>query len=182
MKNYFFLLLFIVSVSIQAQFGYKKFYFSAGFTGQYMTAPKYTGYDINLTAIPRYNFVEFGPESTLSIEARPQIGIGFRNWYRYREYDDTFPQRISYSIPVLLNINWGLNSEENSLYLVGLYLGGGYSYGNVFSETPPYDPVQGFVIDAGIHIDGAPISHVGLMYTIGNDGSRVYSFGFYYDF
>ncbi len=182
MKRILIVLLILTGFQTYSQFGYKKFYISAGLTGQYLTAPKYTGYDINLTAIPRYNFAQLGPESTFSIEVRPQIGLGFRNWYKYREFDDTFPTRISYALPVLVNFNWGLNSEENSLYLIGLYLGGGYNYSNVFSETPPYDAVHGFVIDGGIHIDGAPIPQIGFMYTIGNDGSRIYSFGFYYDF
>ena len=166
---------------VNAQFGFKKFYFSAGLTGQYMTAPKYTGYDINLTAIPRYNFTEISSESTLSIEVRPQVGIGFRNWYNYREYSNIFPRRISYSIPAIVNFNWGLDSEENSFYPVGFYFGGGYSYSNVVSTAAPfYEAIHGFVIDAGIRLVGSPLSNVGLMFTIGNDGSRIYSFGLYY--
>jgi hypothetical protein len=184
MQGRIFIIIFSLNVFfMSAQFGYKKFYFSAGFTGQYMTAPKYTGYDFNLTAIPRYNFAQLSQESTLSIEVRPQIGIGYRNWYKYREYDNTFPRRMSYSIPAIINFNWGLNSEENSLYLVGLYFGAGYSYSNVISTAEPYyDAIHGFVIDAGMRIDGSPIPQIGLMYTIGNDGSRIYSLGFYYDF
>jgi len=182
MKKTIFLFLILTGFSIHAQFGFKKWYISTGFTGKYMTAPKYTGYDFNFTVIPRYNFAELTKESTLSIEARPQIGIGTRDWYKYREYDDTFPTRLSYGIPVLINYNWGLNSEESSLFLLGFYVGGGYGITNVVSNEPPYDPIHGFVIDAGIHVDSAPVSHVSILYTIGNDGSRVYSFGFYYDF
>ncbi len=181
-KIFYIVLLFWFSVNMSAQLGYKKFFISAGLTGQYMTAPKYTGYDINLTAIPRYNLVELSLESTISIEARPQIGVGFRNWYIYREYDEQYPARISYSLPVILNLNWGLNAEENSLNLLGFYAGVGYSISNVISNEPPYDPIYGLVIDAGMHMEGSPISHVSVMYTIGNDGSRIYSFGFYYDF
>ena len=182
MKKTFVFLLLLIGFQLFSQFGYKKFYFSAGINGQYLTAPKYTGYDANLSFIPRYNFAQFNAEATFSIEARPQIGIGFRNWHKYREYDEVFPSRFSYSIPVIVNFNWGLNSEENSLYLVGLYLGGGYNYSNVISKEPPYDAVHGLVIDAGIRFDGAPIPQIGIMYTIGNDGSRIYSFGLYYDF
>jgi len=181
MKKLIFLLLFATSLNAVAQFGYKKWYLSAGVTGKYMTAPKYTGYDFNLTFIPRYNFAELSTESTFSIEVRPQVGIGTRDWYNYREYDETFPTRFSYAIPVIINYNWGLNSEENSLYVLGFYLGGGYGITNVVSNEPPYDPIYGFVIDAGMHIDSSPISHISFMYTIGNDGSRVYSFGFFYD-
>ena len=182
MKKVIFLVLLMISLNAVAQFGFKKWYLSTGITGQYMTAPKYTGYDFNLTFIPRYNFVEINKESTLSIEARPQIGIGTRDWYIYREYDETFPTRFSYGIPVLINYNWGLNSEENSMFMLGFYAGVGYGISNVISDEPPYDPIHGIVIDAGVHIDSSPISHMGLMYTIGNDGSRIYSFGFYYDF
>ncbi len=181
-KNLLIILFLITILEVYSQSGYKKFFISAGFTGQYMTAPKYTGYDINLTAIPRYNLAELSLESTLSIEARPQIGVGFRNWYKYREYDDQYPARISYALPVLFNFNWGLNSEENSMNLLGFYAGAGYSINNVFSSEPPYDPIYGFVIDAGMRLDSGPISHVSVLYTIGNDGSRVYSFGFFYDF
>jgi len=167
-----------------AQFEYKKFYFSAGLTGQFMSAPKYSGFDINLTAIPRYNIKELTYESTLSIEARPEIGVGFRNWNKYREYDDIFPTRISYSLPILLNYNWGLNSEEDSLYNLGFYFGGGGVYSNVISTTEPpyYDPIYGFVIDAGFRINSLPVTELGFMYTIGNDGSRIYSVGLYFFF
>jgi len=182
MKKYFIILILLIGFQSVAQFGFKKWYLSGGVTGHYLTAPKYTGYDFNATFIPRYNFVELTQENTLSIEARPQIGIGTRDWYIYREYDETFPTRFSFGIPVIVNYNWGLNSEENSLFLLGFYLGGGYGYYNVVSNEPPYDAIHGFVIDAGIHIDGSPISHIGLTYVIGNDGSRIYSFGFFYDF
>ncbi len=182
MKRIIIILLLMIGLKSYSQLGYKKFYFSTGITGQYMQAPKYTGYDFNWTFIPRYNIAELSAESTLSIEARPQIGVGFRDWYQYRAYDETFPMRFSYALPVLMNINMGLNSEENSLYLLGFYAGVGYSYSNVISKEPPYDPIHGLVIDAGVHIDGSPISHISAMYTIGNDGSHIYSFGFYYDF
>jgi len=176
------IVLFAVMQSF-GQFGFKKWYFSAGAVGKYLTAEKYTGYDFNLTFIPRYNFVEINSESTLSVEVRPQIGIGTRNWYLYGEYDTTFPTRMSYGMPLLINYNWGLNSEENSMFITGFYIGGGYGISNVLSNEPPYDPVHGFVIDAGVRMDGSPISHLGATYTIGLDGkSNVYSFGFFYDF
>ena len=185
MKKIILLAFFLMSYSIaNAQFEYKKFYFSAGLTGQFMSAPKYSGFDINLTAIPRYNIKELTYESTLSIEARPEIGVGFRNWNKYREYDDIFPTRISYSLPILLNYNWGLNSEEDSLYNLGFYFGGGGVYSNVISTTEPpyYDPIYGFVIDAGFRINSLPVTELGFMYTIGNDGSRIYSVGLYFFF
>ena len=182
MKKIIFLALFITGWQAFSQFGIKKWYLSAGFTGKYMTAPKYSGYDFNLTFIPRYNFASLGQESSLSVEVRPQVGIGTRDWYIYREYDDTYPTRMSYALPVLLNFNWGLNSEDNSLYLLGFYIGGGYGITNVVSTEPSYDPIHGFIIDAGMHVDGSPISHVSISYTIANDGSRVYTFGFFYDF
>ncbi len=182
MKKIFIAIIFLIGFQSFAQFGFKKWYISTGFTGQYMTASKYTGYDFNLTIIPRYNFVELSQESTLSVEIRPQIGIGTRNWYKYREYDETFPTRFSYGIPLIFNYNWGLNSEENSLYLLGFYVGAGYGIFNVVSQEPPYDPIHGLVLDAGMHIDSSPVSHIGISYTIGNDGSRIYSFGFFYDF
>ncbi len=182
MKKIFFLVIIFFFFQAHSQYGFRKFYISGGFTGKYMTAPKYTGYDFNFTFIPRYNFVELTHESTLSIEARPQIGIGTRDWYIYREYDDIYPTRLSYGLPVLVNYNWGLNSEEDSLYLLGFYVGGGFGITNVISDEPPYDSIYGFMIDAGLHIDSAPVSHISFTYTFGNDGSKVYSFGFFYDF
>ena len=91
---------------------------------------------------------------------------------------------MSYGIPLLINYNWGLNSEENSMFITGFYFGGGYGISNVVSSKAPYyDPVHGIVIDAGIRMDGSPVSHVGATYTIGLDGkSNVYSFAFFYDF
>jgi hypothetical protein len=183
MKKIIIILLLIFSIQTSfGQFGYKKWYFSAGATAKYMQAEKYSGYDFNLTFIPRYNFIEINQENTFSIEIRPQIGIGTRNWYIYRAYDETFPTRLSYSMPILINYNSGLNSEENSLFLLGFYIGGGYGITNVLSNEPPYEPIHGFVIDAGIRIDGSPISHLGTTYTIGQNGDKVFSFGFFYDF
>jgi hypothetical protein len=182
MKKYIIILVLLISFQSIAQFGYKKWYLSGGVTGHYLTAEKYTGYDFNATFISRYNFVELNQESTISIEARPQIGVGTRDWYKYREYDETFPTRMSYALPVLVNYHWGLNSEENSLYLIGFYFGGGYGIYNVISKEPPYDMIHGVIFNAGIHLDSNPVSHLGISYTIGNDGSRVYSFGFFYDF
>jgi len=181
-KSFLLIITLLVGLNSFSQFGYKKVYMSMGFTGKYMTASKYTGYDFNMTFIPRYNFVEITQESTLSIEARPQLGIGTRDWYIYREYDEVYPTRISFGLPVIINYNWGLNSEENSLYLLGFYIGGGFNVLNVISDEPPYEAIYGLIIDAGIHIDSSPVSHLGISYTIGNDGSKVYSFGFFYDF
>ena len=182
MKKFIIILAIIIGFKSYAQFGFKKWYYSIGVTGKYLEAPKYTGYDFNLTFIPRYNFAQLNMESTLSVEVRPQIGIGTRNWYIYKEYDEVFPTRMSYALPVLVNYNWGLNSEENSLYLVGFYFGGGYGIANVVSKEPPYEPVHGFVIDAGMYFDGGPISNINMSYTIGLDGSKIYSFGFLYSF
>ncbi len=182
MKKVFVFLMIIIGLQSFSQFGYKKFYFTTGITGQYLTTSKYTGFDVNLTFIPRYNFVEFNPEATLSVEIRPQIGAGFRNWYSRDGRHLSFPTRVSYASPLLINFNWGLSSEENSQYLFGLYIGCGYNYANVISKTPSYEAIHGFVIDAGIHFDSSPISHLSLMYTFGNKGNRIYGFGFYYDF
>ena len=177
-------LLFIIGIYFngQAQFGFKKFFYSVGVTGKYLTADKYTGYDFNLTFVPRYNFVEISHESTLSVEIRPQIGIGTRDWYIYGEYDTTFPTRMSYAIPILVNYNWGLNAEEDSDYILGFYLGGGYNYANVYSKTPPYEAIHGPAIDFGLRFDGEPVSHISFMYTFGVDGGKIYNVGFYYDF
>ncbi len=183
MKKIILLFIFITFYHVsQAQFGYKRFFYSIGVTGKYMTDAKYTGYDFNLTFIPRYNLIEINGENTISVEARPQIGIGTRDWYIYGEYDETFPTRVSYAIPLIFNYNWGLNAEESSDYLVGFYIGGGYNYANVFSDTPPYDAIHGPIVDFGLRFDGAPVSHISFMYTHGLDGGKIYSFGFYYDF
>jgi len=182
MKKVIQILIIFISFQSFSQYGFKKFYLSLGITGHYLKAEKYSGYDFNATVIPRYNFAELNLESTLSIEARPQIGIGTRDWYIYHEYDETFPTRLSYGIPVLVNYNWGLNSEENSLFLLGFYVGGGYGYYNVYSNEPSYDAIHGFVIDGGVHLDASPVSHIGFTYVFGNNGSKIYSFGFYYDF
>jgi len=182
MRKFLFVLIIITGLKSFSQFGYRKFYITGGISGQYLTHSKYTGYDINLTFIPRYNFVELSQEATFSIEARPQVGIGFRNWHIDDGQHLIFPKRMSYAAPVLVNFNWGLYSEDNSLYLFGFYIGGGYNYTNVISNDPLYEAIHGFAIDAGVHFDGSPISHIGLMYTFGQNGNRVYSFGFYYDF
>ncbi len=182
MKKLLFILFIIAGFKSFSQFDFRKFYIAGGITGQYLTHSKYTGYDINLTFIPRYNFVELSHEATLSIEARPQIGIGFRNWHIDNGRHLIFPKRMSYGVPVLVNFNWGLNSEDSSLYLLGFYVGGGYNYTNVISKDPSYEAIHGFVIDAGVHFDGSPISHISFMYTFGQNGNRVYGFGFYYDF
>ncbi len=183
MKKVLFFLLVVVGFKSFSQFGFKKFYITAGITGQYLTHTKYTGYDVNLTFVPRYNFYEVNPEATFSIEIRPQIGAGFRNWYpNGNNRHVIFPKRVSYAAPVLLNFNWGLSSEENSQYLYGFYVGGGYNYSNVISKDPPYEAIHGFAIDAGVHFDGSPVSHISLMYTFGRNGNAIYSFGFYYDF
>ena len=182
MKKIVLFSLLVFSLNSFGQYGYKKWYLSLGVTGKYMLAEKYTGYDFNLTFVPRYNFVEFNFENTLSIEARPQIGIGTRDWYHYGEYDQTFPTRFSYAIPVIVNYNWGLNAEESSVFVTGLYFGVGYNYVNVYSKEPPYDAIHGPVFDLGLRIDGDPISHVSFMYTYGLNGGRIYSLGFFYDF
>ena len=182
MKKIVFIIFVLIGFNASAQFGFKKWYMSLGVNGKYMEAPKYTGYDFNLTFIPRYNFAEISHESVFSIEARPQIGIGTRNWYNYGEYPDTFPTRFSYGLPLLINYNWGLNSEENSLFLVGFYIGAGYGITNVYSTAPPYEPIHGVVIDAGMRIDAVPVSHIGITYTMGQDGRKIYSFGMFYDF
>lgn len=182
MKKVFLILLIMIGLQSFSQFGYKKFYMTGGITGQYLTSSKYTGYDINLTFIPRYNFYEISHETVLSIEPRPQIGVGFRNWYVDNGRHLIFPMRLSYSLPVLVNFHFGLSSEENSQYLYGFYIGGGYNYSNVISKDPPYEPIYGYVIDAGVHFDSAPISHLSFMYTIGHNGDKIYSFGFLYDF
>jgi hypothetical protein len=183
MKKIYSLILFLgVIYTSNAQFGFKKFFYSVGVTGKYMTADKYTGYDFNLTFVPRYNFWEINGENTVSIEARPQIGIGTRDWYIYREYEEVFPTRLSFALPVMINYNWGLNAEEDSDFVVGFYIGGGYNYSNVVSDTPPYDAIHGPVFDFGLRFDGEPVSHVSFMYTHGIDGGKIYSVGFYYDF
>ncbi len=81
MKKIVLFSLLVFSLNSFGQYGYRKWYLSLGVTGKYMLSEKYTGYDFNLTFVPRYNFVEFNFENTLSIEARPQIGIGTRDWY-----------------------------------------------------------------------------------------------------
>ena len=58
MKKIFFLILIISGFNAVAQFGYQKWFLSGGITGKYLTAPKYTGYDFNVTFIPRYNFAQ----------------------------------------------------------------------------------------------------------------------------
>ena len=180
MKKILFFLMLMIGFQSFSQFDSKKIRVSLGITGQYMTAPKYTGHDVNMTAISRYNFAPLNLESTISIEVRPQIGVGFRNWYKYGEYKDVFPMRLSYSIPVIINYNWGLNSGDISSYLIGFYFGVGYNYSNVISKTPPYEGIHGIVIDAGMRFNGT--TQAGLMYTIGNDGSRIYSVGLYFDY
>ncbi len=184
MKKYMLLFVLLLTFSSEtfAQYGFKKWYISVGVTGKYMTSEKYTGYDFNATFIPRYNFYEFNYENTLSIEARPQVGIGTRDWYIYREYEDVFPTRFSYSLPVIINYNWGLNAEEASMFVTGIYFGGGYNYTNVYSKEPPYEAIHGPIFDLGFRLDGQPVSHVSLMYTYGLKGGRIYSLGFYYDF
>ena len=175
-------LFFGFSLQLQAQYGYKRFFPSIGVTGQYMTAPKYTGYDFNLTFIARYNFVEINFENTVSVEVRPQIGMGTRDWYIYGAYSETFPTRMSYSMPVLFNYNWGLNAEENSVFLTGVSFGGGYNFSNVLSDEPPYEIIQGPCFNLDFRVDADPVSHVSLFYTHGLDGARLFSVGFYYDF
>jgi len=182
MKRIILVFLFTISLHSQAQYGYKKFFSSVGVTGQYMKAPKYTGYDFNLTYIARYNFVEINFENTVSIEARPQIGIGTRDWYIYGAYPETFPTRMSYSMPVLLNYNWGLNAEENSVFLTGVSFGGGYNFSNVLSDEPPYETIHGPCFNLDFRVDADPVSHISFFYTHGLDGANLFSLGFYYDF
>ncbi len=183
MKKIAFLYFFVVFFQLsQAQYGFKRYFYSIGVNGKYVTAPKYTGYDFNLTFIPRYNLIEINGENTISVEARPQIGIGTRDWYIYGEYDETFPTRLSYAVPILFNYNWGLNAEEDSAYLLGFYVGLGYNYSNVISDTPPYDAIYGPTLDFGLRFEAAPVSHISFIYTHGVDDRKLYSLGFYYDF
>lgn len=183
MKKLFFFLLFTAYfMQSHAQFGYKKFFYSVGVTGKYLSADEYTGYDFNLSFVPRYNFWEINEENTVSVEARPEIGIGTRDWYIYGAYEETFPTRVSFGLPVLFNYNWGLNAEEDSAYKLGFYIGGGYNYANVFSDTPPYKAIHGPAFDFGLRFDGEPVSHISFIYTHGIDGGNIYSLGFYYDF
>ncbi len=181
-KKIFIILLLGIYWNSFSQYGYKRFFSSLGVTGKYMKAPKYTGYDFNATFIARYNFVEINFENTISVEIRPQIGIGTRDWYIYGAYPETFPTRMSYALPVLLNYNWGLNAEENSIFLTGISFGAGYNYSNVVSDEPPYEAIQGPCFNLDFRVDANPVSHISFLYTLGNDDSRMYSVGFFYDF
>lgn len=137
----------------------EKFSHSIGATG-FIGTRKASLHAIGVTYSPRYNVLEIGNSSTLSIGTN--IGIGYNIDYNF--VDDN---QITFHIPITIDYNFGLGSGRESLENNnGGFIGIGYSF-----EQAGRNINNGIINDVILvkKAMNGPIANVGYRFKIGSE-------------